>query len=326
MANKKKKNFLYNFMTRDGKGVKKEEILGPPNLKNFFKLFSRKVTTLLTVNLMFVFGNFPFIFVFMAISGNFHAQSTAASSHMFGPLHGILLHSPNTPASAALFGVYGLQFPKYYPSVWVYVLFGLATLLLFTYGPVSSGFTYLIRNMVRQKPIFLWSDFVDTIKRNIKQSIPLGIIDLLFSFLICYDIVFFFANTGTFTKNLMFWLAIVISVLYVIMRFYMYILLVTFDLKIKKIIKNSFIFTLLGFKRNIVAFLGIVALILINYYLYIFVPPIGFIFPFVFLFAWSAFIAAYAAFPIIKRYMIDPYYEEKTDNETGEKIFTDRTT
>ena len=33
----------------------------------------------------------------------------------------------------------------------------------------------------------------------------------------------------------------------------MYILLVTFDLPIRKILKNSFIFALLGFKRNIMA-------------------------------------------------------------------------
>ena len=37
--------------------------------------------------------------------------------------------------------------------------------------------------------------------------------------------------------------------------------MVTFDLKIFKIIKNSLIFSLLGIKRNILAFLGIIILV-----------------------------------------------------------------
>ena len=88
-------------------------------------------------------------------------------------------------------------------------------------------------------------------------------------------------------------------------------MMITFDLSIRKILKNALIFVLLGFKRNIVGFLGIVAITAINAALILpglrvnFALPL--ILPFFYLPALAGFIAAYAAWPNIQRYMIDVY-------------------
>ena len=84
-----------------------------------------------------------------------------------------------------------------------------------------------------------------------------------------------------------------------------------------KIIKNSFIFTILGIKRNILAFIGIVALVVLHGALAILLitGPFGFtiVIPIVYLLAITAFMGGYAAYPIIDRYLIAPYAEEESE-------------
>ena len=107
------------------------------------------------------------------------------------------------------------------------------------------------------------------------------------------------------------------------MRFFIYILLITFNLKIRYIYKNAFIFSILNIKRNALAILGIAALVVINYALFIMYLPIGIILPFIITLSTGAFIAAYAAYPKIKEIMIDPYVDEKEEEIKEEPIFRD---
>lgn len=103
----------------------------------------------------------------------------------------------------------------------------------------------------------------------------------------------------------------------------MYIVMVTFDLSIFKILKNALIFSLVGIKRNVMATLGIAAMVFITYYLMIVILPIGIIIPFVLLFADCAFMSCYAAFPKIKEIMIDPYYKDEKSDDFDEPVFHD---
>ena len=83
---------------------------------------------------------------------------------------------------------------------------------------------------------------------------------------------------------------------------------VTFDLSVFKILKNAFIFTLVGFKRNIVALLACVAVWIIDYLIMMVIFPIGIILPVLFLISLTTFMGIYAAYPKVKEVMIDPYY------------------
>ena len=108
------------------------------------------------------------------------------------------------------------------------------------------------------------------------------------------------------------------------MRNYIYLLAVTFKLSLFKILKNSFIFAFVGLKRNLMAFLGILAVCAINYFVFINLPIGGAVLPLIISVALCSFIGAYAAYPVIKKYMIAPYYEDEEVNEAYDKIFVDR--
>ena len=316
---------LFNY-TLDGKGVKKEPE-GPKNLKNFFKYFGSKFSRLMTVNLYYILGNFPLLFAMLAMSGNLDRDSYAPAYKLFAPVYGIMKHT-QSPATSALFGLFGTQAEIGFQTVFTKIAWGLSLLVLFTFGFVNIGTTYIIRNMVKGEPIFMWDDFWYAIKRNWKQGLIMGIIDVVVSVLVVYDITFFYFNISYNTAsssvmNFMFWASLFMAILWFWMRFYIYILMITFDLSIFKILKNSLIFAIIGFKRNIMATLGIAVMVLLTYTLMLIALPIGIIVPFVLLFADCSFMACYAAFPKIKEIMIDPYYKDEKPEPQEEPIFHD---
>jgi uncharacterized membrane protein YesL len=175
--------------------------------------------------------------------------------------------------------------------------------------------------MVRREPVYLWSDYFYAIKRNFKQALIVGILDFLFLFLLVFDYLYFYMITGSFAVDFMFFAIFALIIIYSIMRFYLYLMLITFDLKTLKLFKNALIFSVLGIKRNVAAFFGIVLIIGINLLLILGGLSIGLatplILPLFYLLGVSGFITTYAAYPVIKKYMIDPYVDD-TDNRDGD--------
>ncbi len=327
----KQKFSLYHIFnpTGNGKGVKKAD-KHPRTLKYFFPFTWRNIGLLFTVNMVLVMGNFPILVSMYGLTGNHNIEITTADSLLFGPIFGVFQLGGATPPNMALFGVHGVQsiMSVQTPLTRFLLLFGL--LAIFTFGIVNVGTAYILRNLVKGEPIFFLNDFKHAIKRNWKQALPVGILDAIMLIVILYDLVFFgfLLGTGGFTGTVMFGTMLVVAGVYLAMRSYVYIMMVTFDLKIYKLLKNAFIFSVLGFKRNIVMILGVVAVLFVNYYVMGVFLPLGIIMPFVITFALIQYMGIYAAYPKMKEIMIDPYYDSDQVNPTDlthvEPVFTDQ--
>lgn len=323
MSEKRKKRFSLFRYSLDGKGVPKD-VNEPRNFKFFFKLLGRNLNRLMSVNMLLVFANFPLFFALFAASGNLNSTSYSPVSSLFGPVYGSLKISGQTsPLTAALNGVHGLQVEISVPTTATYVFYGIGLLMIFTFGLSMVGTTYIVRNIVKGDPIFFMHDFWYSIKRNLKQGLIFGIIDIGLLFLIFYDIIFFAANASTYVTSLMFYLAIAIGVIYFVMRYYIYVMMITFKLSLYKLLKNAFIFSLVGFKRNFLGTLGIIVLVILSYGLLMMFPPLGALLPFIITVAIGQFIGIYTSWPKIYALMIEPY-EEKDEGPTEEPIFKDR--
>lgn len=319
-----KKFSLFNF-TKEGKGVKKEDVSleAPTGFLGFFQVFGSRFWNLTSLNLVYVLCNFPIFFFMLAISGNTSEKVLAPANSLFAPLFGMMNISKG-PVLNALYGMLNQTGTVLVPTTTTYVLYGLSLLLLFTFGLSNAGFTYVLRAYVRGEPIFLMSDFFGAIKRNFKQSLIMGIIDIFVFALFTYDIMFW-GIQGQFIYNIFFYISLFLLLFYIFARFYMYIILITFDLPIRKILKNSFIFSIIGFKRNIIGFLCIAGVVCFNYYLFMVYMPIGTLLPFMITIAVCGFIAAYCAYPNIKKIMIDPYEKKNPKPQSDiEPIFIDR--
>jgi hypothetical protein len=114
---------------------------------------------------------------------------------------------------------------------------------------------------------------------------------------------------------------LLIAVLYFLMRLYIYLLLITFELSIRKVLKNALIFAVLGIKRNVMAILGLILLIAVQILLFFIfqMTPLGIALPLIVMLLYflgvASFTCTYAAYPVIERYMIDPYVDQLSKNE-----------
>ena len=323
MSEKRKRRFSLFRYSLDGKGVPKD-VNEPRNFKFFFKLLGRNLNRLMSVNMLLVFANFPLFFALFAASGNLNTTSYSPVSSLFGPMYGAMKISGEvSPLTAALNGVHGLQVEISVPTTLTYVFYGIGLLTVFTFGLSMVGTTYIVRNIVKGDPIFFMHDFWYSIKRNLVQGLIFGIIDVGVLFLIFYDIIFFAANATTYVTSLMFYLAVAIGIIYFVMRYYIYVMMITFKLSLYKLLKNAFIFSLVGLKRNFLGTLGIIVLVIFSYGLLMMFPPLGALLPFIITVAVGQFIGIYTSWPKIYSVMIEPY-EVKDETVYEEPIFKDR--
>lgn len=304
-------------ITRDGKGVEKGEDK-TPNLKYFFKLFGRKFTKIISATMIMNFQIFPLL---ISLYLYFFASPTTPTAYYteFPALYGIsqlsgdMVNSVNANAFMTQFGL-----PAFNTYVY-YVIGALAIFHIVTFGFQMVGSTYIMRGLVRGDSVFIWSDFFYAIKKNWKQGLIMGIIDSGIIGVLIFDFMHFYTSAPTPLTNFMYAMTIALICLYLVFRYYIYLILITFNIKLTKAIKNSFIFTVLGLKRNFLAFLGIFILTAFAVVLMMLLLPIGagvvLVLPLIYHLGVCGFISTYAAYPVIQKYMIDPPTQKKSSCE-----------
>ncbi|MBO7342036.1 MAG: hypothetical protein J6U87_05075 [Clostridia bacterium] len=310
MSEKKK---IWSFSRAEKADALPESSL--PTLGYFFKLLWRKLGRLVTLNLMMVVRFLPLVAILLIYL--FGRQTVTVENPVFTPLLGVKL-AGGSPVSVALIGIFGTQQSAAYPTTAATVI--MLLLLAFTvltWGWQTVGATYNLRSLVRGDSCFIWSDYFYAIKRNWRQGLIFGLIDALAIAVLIFDWYYFNTLAGaSFAFSLMYFVTLALILIYASMRFYVYPMMITFDLPIKKLIKNAFIFSMLGVKRNLMAIFGFVLVAGINIALILPSLSIGFtltlILPFFYLPAFGGFMSMYAAYPNIRRYMIDGRTELST--------------
>ncbi len=336
LKEQKKKRFKLIDLEREGKGVGKSSYYAEDSLKRFFVTMKDNAGKLLYVNIFMVLGNFPIFFLIAVLSGYTKYSAFLPSSDFFQNLSGVFMMNSPTPYSMSLYALEGLPNQILVNSTLTYVFIGISLLTLVTFGVVNVGTAYILRNIAKGDPVFVWSDFWYAVKRNWKQALPFGAIDALINALLIYNI-YLTVTGGNFFTSIMFWLNIVLMVLYFFMRCYIYVQMVTFKLSVFKIIKNSLSFALIGFKRNVLVLLAAILFLSIELSTLFafggFLISAAVIFPLTVMFSVLAYMKVFAAYFKIKEIMIDPYYKEhpellekNVDEVSEERIMRDDVT
>lgn len=308
-----KKTIFQGFLSSRQEITEQEDTT--PNIRYYFKSLWRKFPKLLSINLIMLFLVMPIVIALIAYF-LLMPRIFVFTETLHPVLSGINAIDGGSPIVASLLGIYGISVEV--PTI----AFGGAAItvivclifLMITFGWQNVGAAYITRELVRGRPVFTISDYFYAIKRNFKQGFFIGIIDFIACAVLIYDFVQFYNMTGNFAYDLMFWCICGVGFIYIFIRFYIYLLLINFDLKTIKIFKNALIFTALGFKRNFLALIWIIAILAINVALIMVLLPFNIIVPLIlplfYFAAFALFTSTYAAYPIIKKYMIDPYYDE----------------
>ena len=241
--------------------------------------------------------------------------------------------SKNRAEKKPFFVFWELFWRKKFKLIGLNLLYLLCCIPIVTIGPATAGMMYVLRNMANEKPTFIVADFFDAFKKNFKQAFVVGLLHFILSAIDGYGIWFYYSWATQNPDSQVFGMIALIVALtfgFVILfsSFYIYLMLVTCDLKLKPLIKNSLIIGLVSFKTNILTTLAILlvgVVILLPLFPYLCWPACIVIFA---LYGASlpAFIVAFNSYKYITKYVTDPYYEEHSDEKqevTEEAVFDD---
>ena len=270
---------------KPGPGISKDEPQKTA-LFRFFGIFTAKFWDLLKINMIYFVSIFIF-FIPVVYVGLAYVYDKNLTSYMRNPMFYLIILASCLPIICT--------------------------------GPFTAGFTYVMRNFVRREHVFLWSDFKDIAKANIKQSILATLVNVVIYILIGTNICFYFFNMkSNEMMSIPFVFFILALFIFFSMNFYVYTMIVTFDLKLRQIYKNALIFSTAGILRNILISVIIALIVALNVY----IPALLFLIPF-FTLSLIGLIMNFGSWPMIQRYMIDSVKNNDSSELQTETIFQD---
>ncbi len=231
---------------------------------------------------------------------------------------GIAKDAPKKKTFVVFFETFFRNFWKF---ISINVVYWILSIPIITNGMANVGITNVARNTARDKHSFGLSDFFETIKKNLKQSIIAGIINAVVIGFLIFDLYFFSLLKGS-LGVVGTGITLAILVTFIMMNYYLWTLIITFNYSLKQAYLNSFKFVFINFKYsflclfiNILIFVLNIALLFVlrNISLYVLLVEL---FCFVCVYpAFNALLVQYCTFGSIKKYIIDPYYKEHPDED-----------
>lgn len=112
-------------------------------------------------------------------------------------------------------------------------------------GPFNAGICYVLRNWARDEHSFVLSDFKDAVKANWKQALVISLIDGLLPFVLYICVRFYGGMIGQSSLFVVpMALTLLIGFVWALARMLAYPMLITYDLKLKDVIRNSILLSL----------------------------------------------------------------------------------
>ena len=258
----------------------------------FFELFFRKFWRFVTVNIFYFLVTLPLlIVVYFTVNGYFADIIISESGEFQDMLAGV-----GILASVV----------NYIPS---FLYLPLVIISAILYGPATMGITYIFRNFAREEHAWM-SDFVSRGWANFRQGVFFGLLDIIVVYLLTNGILAdLIVGTGTAAavgSIILKTLSVIALIVYLFMRHYFYMTAVSVNLSCFAIIKNAWLFVVLGFWRNVVA--GVACLI-VTVLCFLTIPLVSLItLPFLY-YSLTGFIVVFTCYPVVKRYIIVPALE-----------------
>ncbi len=228
---------------------------------------------------------------------------------------GVEKDAPRKKSFIVFFEIY---FKNFWKFLTVNIAYVVMSCLLIPWGLAQAGITNIARNTARDKHSFGISDYFSTIAKNWKQALLAGLINLAVGGIVGWSLLFYLDLEPNFIALFGIGVLLFISCTFLIMNFYIWSLIITFDLPLKKIYTNSFRFVFINLKRNLLC--GIILLLCYAAYFafFMFFPLASPLEIIIFVITFPSFrflLIQFCTFPSIKKYMIDPYYEQHPDED-----------
>ena len=239
-----------------GKGVNKRD----PNqskLSIFFEILPRKMWNLFKANILYLLTSIPTLLVTMFVVGIVSSRITESMM----PLIADYLNLPSLDMSNADFVNSVVIVDLVLRAITAFLF-----MVILGQGPVTAGITYILRNYAREDHAWMMGDWWKHTKDNFAQGILVWIIDMvmLCVFTIAVKTYMSMGTVGLVLSGVI----IVMAIIYMIMHFYIYQLMVTFENSTKDLFKNAFALSAQKLPRNLL-------MLLIILFVYVGIPAWG---------------------------------------------------
>lgn len=235
--------------------------------------------------------------------------------------------SKDAPKKRGIFRFFEFYFRNFWRLITVNLVHTLVCLPIVTNGLAQVGVTNVARNIARDKHSLGVSDFIDTIKKNWKQALPAGIINILIYIILIFDIWFFNQMKSGIFSTICLAVAFLLLFFLTIMNYYIWTMMITFKFTLKQIYSNSFKFVIINMKYNLLCFfvlllvnaiyVGILFLVQGYWLMALMIEGMVYLLTYP---AFRALLIQFCTFPSIKKYIIDPYYEEHPDEDVQKRM------
>lgn len=222
----------------------------------------------------------------------------------------------NAPKKKPFFEFFELYFRKFWKLLQLNLLTALFCIPVVTLGPALAGMTKVLRNYCLEKNAFIFHEFWKGFSKNLKQSLPVGLLDLLFTVSAMAALQVYpamYKKSGSIIYIILCVISVSFALTLLMMNFYIFPMIVATDLSLANIIKNSFFLTCVGLKKNIITLL-IVAVIVFILGITILLHPLSAIIIPIWPISFLGFLIMFNSYPLIQKYVIDPYYEERGES------------
>lgn len=222
-------------VTKEGKGVSKEQINKKKGFMLFLDIYFRRFWKLVLLNLIYMIAAIPAIFV------SYKVVQYALIFYM----HFTGIGPENKEAVKA-----AIQLTPVLMAVMVQFCGA---------GPATAGFNYVLKKYVNDTHAWVWADFVKGMKENWKQALLVYLINTAYTIFATGSFLFYgyvmpemrILSTIIFT----------VSLVFLMMQMYTYQLMVGFELSLKQLYKNSAILTIVKLPTNLgIAFVSVAML------------------------------------------------------------------
>lgn len=279
MFGKLMNNYYYG---KAGKGDYTPEDLPRTRWQLFLEMLRTRLSSLFRLNLLYMLVWLPCIILLMwTMSG---ILGLNVSNDMAGITETIEISEGET---ASYTYISEADFQEIMNGTLLITLLLLIPCILIT-GPFTAGVSYVTRNWSRDEHAFIWSDFKDAAKANWKQSLVISGITSVMP-LIVYMGWRFYGEMAITTPLMVIpqVLILMIGLVWSISVTYMYPLIVTYDLKLKDVIRNALLLAIARLPMSVgIRLLLLVPLALMVALGFVFTPAILIMGPFV----WYVFI------------------------------------
>lgn len=229
------------------------------------------------------------------------------------------MEQENKQQKTAFFRFFELWLQNFWMLVPINFIYFVISALILPVGLAQAGITNVTRNIARDRHSFGVSDFFDTVKANWKQALAVGIINLFVSLALCFGILFYYNSAGLVADIGLGFLLMCFAV-FSFMGYYIWFMIITFDLPLSKIYKNSFLLAFVNLRNNLLLLVAQLAIyaplilvaILIPHFLVLFLCMVlaVFILP-----GFINLLIQFTIFPAIRKHMLDPYYEAHPEED-----------